>query len=284
MICKSIAALQEVINTQKQTNHTIGFVPSMGALHEGHIALIAASKQAGNFTVCSIFVNPTQFNNQEDFEKYPVSIEADIALLIHYRCDVLFLPSVSEMYPNNGLKLTKPYPLGALENVLEGQYRPGHFQGVCQIVERLLTIIHPHHLYMGSKDYQQFMVISFLLQFNPALSTIQLHLQPTVREQSGLAMSSRNRRLSDENLKKAAALYQSLLFVKAHILQFTIPELEHLVTQMLLKAGFEKVDYISIADANTLMSIASVQPNQPAVVLAAAYIQGVRLIDNLMLN
>ncbi|RWZ87933.1 MULTISPECIES: pantoate--beta-alanine ligase [unclassified Hydrotalea] len=283
VICKSIIALQEMIQSQKKANASIGFVPTMGALHKGHIALVEAAKQANNFTICSIFVNPTQFNNPEDFEKYPISIEADIALLITHQCDVLFLPSVSEMYPN-GPKLITPYPLGTLETILEGKYRPGHFQGVCQIVDRLLTIIQPHQLYMGSKDYQQCIVINRLLQLNPAFLKIQLHLQPTIREQSGLAMSSRNRRLSAENLIKAAALYQSLVFIQSNIQQFTIAELVEQATQMLLKAGFEKVDYISIADAATLAPISTTKPANRTIVLAAAYIQGVRLIDNLMIN
>jgi pantoate--beta-alanine ligase len=283
VICKRIDALKQVITSKNLAQNTIGFVPTMGALHEGHMALIKAAKLANNFTICSIFVNPTQFNNQEDFEKYPISIEADIALLIQYNCDVLFLPSVEEIYPN-GQQLIAPFPIGALENILEGQYRPGHFQGVCQVVERLLTIVQPNHLYMGSKDFQQCMVIQFLLQYNSALSSIQLHLQPTVRENSGLAMSSRNRRLTAENFKKAAVIYQCLQFIKAHISQFSISELENLAQQMLIKAGFDKVDYISISDANNLLPITEWQPNKKSIVLVAAYIQGVRLIDNLLLN
>lgn len=282
IICKTKQALQKVLQSQNNPI-SIGFVPTMGALHNGHLALIDASKKAGNYTVSSIFVNPTQFNNKEDFEKYPISIEADINLLIQHQCDVLFLPTVAEMYPD-GPQIPHHYPLDYLEQILEGEYRPGHFQGVCYIVEQLLKLVNPTHLYMGSKDYQQCMVIQFLLQYNQQLSNIQLHIEPTVREANGLAMSSRNRRLSIENFNKAATLFQTLVFIKQNIGQYSLDALINMAKTKLIEGGFEKVDYISIADAHTLKPIEQFNPQQPAIVLAAAFLQNVRLIDNLPLN
>ena len=142
-------------------NGTIGYVPTMGALHEGHLSLIKKCKSESTFTVCSIFVNPTQFNDKSDFEKYPVKLEEDIALLIQAGCDILFLPNVKELYPNGTTLET--YNLGALETIWEGKFRPGHFQGVCQVVQRLLSIIKPNKLFMGQKDYQQCMIIQQLI-------------------------------------------------------------------------------------------------------------------------
>src|SRR5215212_8351624 len=162
IIFKTPDALSGHINQQKKSGKKIGFVPTMGALHEGHLSLIGVAKKPNDLTICSIFVNPTQFNNPEDFKLYPVTIEKDIEQLIRAGCDILFLPSVDEMYPAGHSK--KHYPLGRIETILEGYYRPGHFQGVCQIVDRLLDIVRPDNLYLGQKDFQQCMVIRKLLQ------------------------------------------------------------------------------------------------------------------------
>src|SRR5687768_4583767 len=155
--------LARYIQQQKDASKQIGFVPTMGALHDGHIALIDRSKKDTAITVCSIFVNPTQFNNSGDYQKYPNTIEQDITRLEAAGCDALFLPSIAEMYPQGTAGLEQ-YDLGYLETLLEGKYRPGHFQGVCQVMFRLLTMVKPHKLFMGQKDYQQCMVVSRLLQ------------------------------------------------------------------------------------------------------------------------
>src|ERR1700750_2070008 len=154
IICKTIDSLHNVIFPADKPRGSIGFVPTMGALHEGHLSLIKLSKEVDTLTVCSIFVNPTQFNDPRDFQKYPITIENDIILLENAGTDVLFLPELDEMYPD-GTKNLETYDLGYLETILEGKYRPGHFQGVCQVMRRLLQLVRPDELFMGQKDYQQ---------------------------------------------------------------------------------------------------------------------------------
>jgi len=191
--------LQQWVLEQKNKGQITGFVPTMGALHEGHIQLIKACRSMVDQTVCSIFVNPVQFNNPEDFEKYPVSIEKDIQMLHEAGTDVLFLPSVEEIYPQGKTGL-ETYDLGPLETLLEGRYRPGHFQGVAQVMSRLLKLVQPDHLFMGQKDFQQCLVVQRLIEIMHL--PVQLHTVPTVREADGLAQSSRNRRLTAEQRKK----------------------------------------------------------------------------------
>jgi pantoate--beta-alanine ligase len=195
------------LETQRNTGKSIGFVPTMGALHKGHISLIRASKGQCELTVCSIFVNPTQFNDPKDFQKYPSTIEDDIFLLEKNGTDILFLPEVEEIYPK-GTKELEHYVLGNLEAILEGQYRPGHFQGVCQVMNRLLKVVNPDLLIMGQKDYQQCKVIEKLLSLSG--SKVKFQISPTLREADGLAMSSRNRLLNAAERKNAAAIYQAL--------------------------------------------------------------------------
>ena len=174
----------------------------MGALHQGHLALLSRALGAGDFSIVSIFVNPTQFNDPSDYEKYPVTIEEDIRLLEANGCHMLFLPAASEIYPN-GTELSQPYELGALEQSWEGRYRRGHFQGVCQVMDRLLELVQPDHLYMGLKDYQQCQVVKRLLTLTGRDQQIQFIPCPTLRENDGLAMSSRNRRLPAADREKA---------------------------------------------------------------------------------
>lgn len=262
---------------------TIGFVPTMGALHEGHLSLLRESKAQCDLTVCSIFVNPTQFNDPEDFKKYPITIDRDIELLEKEGCDVLFLPEREEIYPD-GTELKERYDLGELENILEGAFRPGHFQGVCQVVDRLLTLVAPDQLFMGAKDYQQCMVIRKLLTLKERFSGIELVIAPIMRESSGLAMSSRNKRLSAEGLEKAALLSATLKSVRDQLTpgdnEFLIRDAE----QYLRKGGFDKVDYIALADAVDLHAVKEWDGKEPVVILAAAFIEGVRLIDNISVS
>ena len=252
----------------------------MGALHNGHLALIEQSKSLDTTTVCSIFVNPTQFNDKKDFEKYPVTIENDIYLLEKASTDILFIPAVDEIYPD-GLATNFSYDLGYLETMLEGFYRPGHFQGVCRVMHKLLNIVQPDDLFMGQKDYQQCMVIKRLIELYKIPT--QLHLVPTRREESGLAMSSRNVRLSDEAKQKASAIFKALGFIKNNISSLSIAQLKEKATAIILDAGFEKIDYIEICDADSLMPLNKFQQTK-MVALAAAFIEGVRLIDNMLLN
>ncbi|MBA4198390.1 MAG: pantoate--beta-alanine ligase [Chitinophaga sp.] len=271
---------RKIAQLKNEKSFTIGFVPTMGALHNGHISLIEKSKLEADITVCSIFVNPTQFNDSKDFEKYPVTIEEDIYQLETAGCDILFLPSVDEIYPH-GLALKKVYALGELENILEGKFRPNHFQGVCQVVEKLLEIVQPHQIFMGQKDYQQCMVVKKLLQLIDNTTT-QLILSATQREQSGLAMSSRNIRLSNEAKYKATAIFQSLQFIKNNINNTSLQQLTEQAKENLINTGFEKIDYISICNAEDLSELKNYHPSTKTVVLIAAFIEGVRLIDNIV--
>jgi len=280
IIFKKGLPLQNRLKQLKNINKKIGFVPTMGALHNGHLALIEQSKSPDTTTVCSIFVNPTQFNDKKDFEKYPVTIENDIYLLEKANTDILFIPAVDEIYPD-GLATNFSYDLGYLETMLEGFYRPGHFQGVCRVMHKLLNIVQPDDLFMGQKDYQQCMVIKRLIELYK-IST-QLHLVPTRREESGLAMSSRNVRLSDEAKQKASAIFKALGFIKNNISSLSIDQLKEKATAIILDAGFEKIDYIEICDADSLMPLNKFQQTK-MVALAAAFIEGVRLIDNMLLN
>lgn len=281
IIFKKKSDLTGWLQQQKQQNASIGFVPTMGALHEGHIFLIHTSVKETDVTIASIFVNPTQFNDPKDFEKYPITIERDIELLEKAGCTALFLPSVNEIYPP-GEKGDDFYELGYLETVLEGKFRPGHFQGVCKVMYRLLSIVQPHHLFMGQKDYQQCMVIKKLI----ALShfSTQLHICPTLREKEGLAMSSRNMRLTDEQKEKALAIYESLLYLKKEYSHKNFNQLKESVAQYLLESGFAKVDYIELANADDLSLMNEWDNRSPVVALIAAFMGEVRLIDNMVLT
>lgn len=272
--------LKKYLIKQASIGHTIGFVPTMGALHEGHLSLIRSAKEKTDLVVCSIFVNPTQFNDQRDYLHYPKTIDQDIFLLEKSTCDVLFLPDVQEIYPDGYLPLH--YELGSLETLLEGKYRPGHFQGVCQVVDRLLTIVLPSLLFLGQKDYQQCMVIEKLISIQQYPT--QLYIVPTMREASGLAMSSRNLRLSEEDRIKATAIYTGLTSIQSRLKTGSVQQLCDEVAADLLRSGFEKVDYISIANAQTLEPIEEWDGQTPLVALAAAFLSGVRLIDNIPLT
>ncbi len=282
IVFKKTSDLRKHLDYQRQIGNRIGFVPTMGALHEGHISLIEASKKVNQLTVSSVFVNPAQFNDLKDFEKYPVTIEKDIEKLINAGCDVLFLPSVTEMYPE-GLSSPQHYALGYLEEILEGKFRPGHFQGVCLIVHKLLDKVLPDNLYLGQKDYQQCMVITRLIELIGYNNTIRVNICPTLRETDGLAMSSRNIRLNKEERVTATSIFRVLNFIKENIKAGDLAGVKINGITQLLKAGF-KVDYIEIADAKTLTLLKTWDGEQKLVVVAAVFLNEVRLIDNMLLN
>lgn len=282
ILFKRAAELRDYLEKQRKKGKKTGFAPTMGALHDGHISLLEASKKENDFTVVSIFVNPTQFNDPADYAKYPVTLEKDISLLEAAGCDILFLPSVNEMYPS-GQMLKKKYELGYLETLLEGSFRPGHFQGVCQIVHRLLEIVLPDNLYMGQKDYQQCMVVKKLLELTGLRQTVTLHISPTLREKSGLAMSSRNMRLSETERNAAVAIYQALNQIRENLQPGSLKTLQQEASEQLTQKGF-RVDYVEIADAGTLYPADNWDGRQKLVALAAAFLGEVRLIDNLLLN
>ncbi len=278
IIIKLADDLTNYLKQKKIKGKKIGFVPTMGALHEGHISLITKAKKDSSIVVCSIFINPTQFNNKEDLKYYPVTIAKDIELLIKNGCDIVFLPGLEEIYTKS--HVFKTYPLGKLENILEGLHRPGHFQGVCQVVDRLLEIVEPNQLYLGQKDFQQCKVITRLVELKEKKDQIRINIAPTLREKSGLAMSSRNMRLSIDQYRKATVIYETLLFIKQN-LHIEINELKKISIKKLEEKGFV-VDYVEIANAHDLQTAQNL--NMPLVALIAASINGIRLIDNILLN
>ena len=266
------------LSLAKNKNKSIGFVPTMGALHNGHMSLIKNAKTNVDIVVCSIFINPTQFNDPGDFEKYPKTIEQDVYQLEKAGCAVLFLPAVNEMYPN-GLKNEIYFELGYIETILDGKYRIGHFQGVCQVVHKLLQIILPDKLFLGQKDFQQCMVLRKMSeQFYPAL---QIVICPTLREESGLAMSSRNARLNSEQRNDGAKIYATLQSIKHSIKPGNLDDLKRNAIKYLTSQGF-KIDYIEIANTTTLQLLHNWNGKDEVVILIAAFFNDVRLIDNLL--
>lgn len=282
IIFKKAKDLGHYLQRYRQKNELIGFVPTMGALHEGHISLLKTSIPENQITVGSIFVNPAQFNDLNDFKKYPSTLEEDIFKLETNGCDILFLPSVEEIYPG-GIEKKHRYDLGYLETILEGEFRPGHFQGVCMAVERLLKIVEPHALYLGQKDYQQCMIIRRLVQLMGWEEKIQIRICPILREKDGLAMSSRNMRLNEAQRAKAPIIYEVLLFLKNNLGKQSFTDLKKEASDLLQKKGF-KTDYVEIANAQTLKPVNERTPGTDILGLAAAYINGVRLIDNITLG
>ena len=272
--------LVEYLSKQRSMGRSIGFVPTMGALHDAHIRLIDHSATMCDITVCSIFVNPTQFNDPSDYNKYPVTLESDIRMLAASKASVLFVPPVTEIY-TEGVSSLEQHDLGYLETVLEGKFRPGHFQGVSQVMSRLLKTIEPDYLIMGQKDYQQCMVIKKML--TQPEHKITLITYPTIREKDGLAMSSRNMRLNKEQRAKAPLIYQTLLDIKNRIAPGSLNQLKQDAVTKLTNGGF-RVEYVEIADADTLHPCDEWNGNTPIVALIAAFLGEVRLIDNMLLN
>ena len=280
ILFKKAISIRHHIHEMKKNGLRVGWVPTMGALHEGHLSLIRAARKDCQLVVCSIFVNPTQFNDKKDFVKYPITIEKDIQLLTENNVDLLFIPAVEEIYPG-GTDGLESFDLGNLDKVLEGEFRPGHFQGVCQVMSRFIQIIEGHHLYMGQKDYQQCMVIARLLDILQVPT--KLHLCPTEREPDGLAMSSRNMRLSGTERKDAIAIYEALSYIRKNLRAGPLNTLLEKASSILLKKNF-RIDYVSIADSRTLNPIQSWDGKQSVVALIAAYQGEVRLIDNVLLD
>jgi len=260
----------------------VGYIPTMGALHAGHTSLIGQARADGRLTVCSIFINPTQFNDPEDFRLYPISTEADIALLLQAGCDVLFLPDEHAVYPQ-GTGMATSYNFGALESVLEGAQRPGHFRGVGQVVGRLLEIIRPRYLYMGQKDFQQCRVIGKLLELMGRDGETELIVCPTVREDDGLAMSSRNRRLTEPQRALASVIYQCLVSIQSKVGSLPFAVVQKECMELLKQKGFDP-EYVELADAETLELLPDYDMSRKMVALIAARLGKVRLIDNMLIE
>lgn len=282
-IFKTKKELQEFINQNKNEGKLVGFAPTMGALHDGHMALYSEANRKCNVVLSSIFVNPTQFNTPEDFALYPNTLEVDIQKLKQSKCvDVLYLPQVNELYPN-GLK-SKKYPLGDLETTMEGKFRAGHFQGVATVVEALLKHVLPDIAFFGEKDFQQLAVVRHLVDY------LQLPIEivgvPTIREESGLAMSSRNLRLSEVGKKQAANLYQLLLKVKTWSMHFDIKKIHEEVERWFSQHEEFSLEYFEIAKEGSLQTIYSGKldtEKEKYRAFLVAYLEGIRLIDNIPL-
>jgi len=273
----SINTLQDYLKTQRKKGKSVGLIPTMGALHNGHLSLIEASKAKNDLTVCSIFVNPTQFNNAHDLSVYPRNLEADYEMLESVKCDIIFAPNAHDIYPKlPNLK----FDFGELERVMEGKFRPGHFNGVGIVVSKLFNIVQPDNAYFGQKDLQQCAIINRLvkdLSYN-----LKLNICPTQRETDGLAMSSRNRNLTPEQRKNAPEIYKAL--------QKAVELLKDKKSNMSVK-GFTtsyldniegiEVEYFEISDFETLQPINELSEGKTALCIAA-FMGKTRLIDNVI--
>lgn len=271
--------LAEEIEFAREQGMTIGFVPTMGALHDGHLSLIRRSKSETGYTVASIFVNPTQFNNPDDLRFYPRTPDADIRMLEKESTDLLFAPAESEIYPDDKSRSTFPsVNLGPLDRVMEAAHRPGHFRGVMQVVHRLFDIVQPDVAYFGEKDFQQLAVIRAMV--DQLGLPVQIIGCPTRRESDGLAMSSRNLRLTKQERKEAAVIHRALLFVRNHWQKYSVGQLVDEAIRMIEGSGTIKVEYLQLADAATLQRVESIDDAAHIRCFVAANIGKVRLIDN----
>ncbi|MDX2083732.1 MAG: pantoate--beta-alanine ligase [Rickettsiales bacterium] len=281
MIIKTISEIKKNLNKQKNSGKKIAFVPTMGALHDGHLALIKMAQKLADVVVVSIFVNQTQFNNADDYKNYPRQDEKDLEKLKNQQVDYIFLPSDSEIF-NSDFSF-KIIPTKMVD-CLCAKYRPGHFEGVALIITKLFNIVKPDIAIFGEKDFQQLAIIKKLaidLNFD-----VEIFAHKTVREKTGLAMSSRNQLLSQANKIKAAILFETLHEIKKEIKKKPKDLAKILLekSQFLVKNGFEKIDYLEIRDENNLQLISEFNAKIPARIFVAAFIGKVRLIDNLRIN
>ena len=279
-IYKTVKGLQKQLAKEKAAGKSLGFVPTMGALHAGHISLLDKANKTADISIVSIFVNPTQFNDKSDLEKYPRTLKKDAALLKSNGCDYLFAPSSNQIYPKKGLKKIN-LDISELTQYMEGPNRPGHFEGVVQVVHRLLDIVSPDKLYMGQKDFQQFTIINFMLK--KLKMKTKLVVCPIKREVDGLAMSSRNARLQKSLREDCAIIFKTLTFVKSNLNKYSIKTLEKKAFEKLSVKPF-KPEYFSIVDGKTLEPIQSAKKHKYIVACTAVWAKKVRLIDNMILK
>jgi pantoate--beta-alanine ligase len=273
LICTTIKSLREILDKSKRK---VCFVPTMGALHKGHVSLLQQCPQ-NNLKVCSIFVNPTQFNDPEDLKKYPRPLSDDIHTLIKHDCDLLFLPSIMEVYPDKSI--TSPnLELHGIDQRWEGAYRPGHFEGMLQVVYRLLSIVKPDLLVMGQKDYQQQLLVQKMLE--QQIPDIKLITGPTLRESDGLAMSSRNIRLSCKDREIAKNLYRVLRFICAQLPSEQIGTIIKNAKIELNQNGFS-VEYLAVVNPNDMKEVDTIKKGDEGLIIVAAQLGKVRLIDNI---
>jgi len=279
-IYKTVRGLQAYIKKLKAKKKRIGYVPTLGALHSGHMSLIQLSNKNCDITLCSIFVNPTQFNEASDLDKYPRTYEADSALLKENDCDVLFFPGPKQIYPTD-IDTTIDIDFNGLDTVMEGAFRPGHFDGVAQVVKRLLDIVQPHELIMGQKDFQQVAIVRHMMTHFKIKT--KLVVSPTIREDHGLAMSSRNERLPKKLRSQASIIHETLIWIKENQLKYSVKTLEKKALSKLTIPTF-KPEYVSIIDGITLQEVKDIKKTRYAAVCTAVWAGKVRLIDNVILK
>ena len=279
-ILKTINELISLINELKANNKTIGFVPTMGALHEGHLTLVRQCVAENEVCIVSAFVNPTQFNNKADLEKYPRNVEKDAQLLEEAGCAYVFAPSAEEMYSTDELENTFQFDFGGMDRLMEGKFRPGHFNGVVQVVSKLFSLVKPDKAYFGKKDFQQLAIIHRMVRLMHF--PVEIVDCPIVREASGLAMSSRNERLSAAERDTAANIYRILNESRNLTDKMSPGELTQWVTDEVNNAGGLSVEYFDIADCETLITIDRWQPESIGCI--AVFCGEVRLIDNIEYN
>jgi len=272
---QTVKELRESLSALKKSGRRIGFVPTMGALHAGHLSLIDECRKQCDITVCSIFVNPLQFNNRADFEKYPVVTAQDTDLLKAAGCDFLFQPSVKEMYPE---EIKTIYDFGGLATVMEGAYRPGHFNGVGVVVKRLFDIVQPEKAFFGEKDYQQYLIIRRLVELHHL--NIEIVPCPIVRESDGLALSSRNMRLTESQRKFAPMIYRTLKEAVNKKNSMQPGEIIQWVEQQFIGIEDVKLEYFEISDGKTLEPVRVWEQGPGLIACIAVYVGEIRLIDN----
>ncbi|HBO27311.1 pantoate--beta-alanine ligase [Culturomica sp.] len=270
--------LFSLIEGYKKEGKCVGFVPTMGALHNGHLSLVKACKNSCDIAVTSVFVNPTQFNDPEDLKRYPRTPEKDAELLRTAGCDLVFMPSVEEIYPE---KDTRKFNFGYLETVMEGAKRPGHFNGVGQVVSRLFDIVQPHKAFFGMKDFQQVAIIKNMV--NQLKYNIEIIPCPIVREESGLALSSRNALLEEEHKKNAPHIYATLKKARNLVAEMSVADLKKWITEEINNNPYLETEYVEIVDDTTLKVIENWNEKGTKVVCVAVYAGKIRLIDNIIL-
>ena len=278
LLINTIKELQNKLYDWRETG-TIGFVPTMGALHQGHLSLVEQAVSENQIVVVSIFVNPTQFNDSSDLEKYPRTLESDLEFLKSTGCQFVFVPNVKEVYPEPD---NSKFNFGKLETVMEGKHRPGHFNGVAQVVSKLFDMVKPNKAYFGLKDFQQLAIIkSMVNQFNLPVEIVSC---PIIREGSGLAMSSRNELLTSEQRKNASLLFEILSKAKEQKGEKTVTEIKDWVIENINKNSFLNVEYFEIVDDIHLQSVAKWNDKKRKIGCVAAFCGNVRLIDNIYFN
>jgi len=279
-IVHALSALKQLLLPLKEAKSRVALVPTMGALHKGHLSLINIAQKQAEIVVCSIFVNPTQFTDPKDLEKYPRPLDHDIKMLSDAGCNIVFMPTVKEMYPSFPVPEEWNIDLGDAEFLLEGEFRKGHYQGVTQIVKKLFDAVDPDVAFFGQKDFQQVLMIKNMVNyFNLKVEIISC---PIIREIDGLAMSSRNIHLSQADRKNALVLSKALYYVADHFDQISLSELLAIAKTMIRDTPGVELDYFTIADADTLLPIVD-KGAKNAVALVAAKVGDTRLIDNVLL-